>query len=213
MSGEKRETTRNWPKKIGRQRLKHTESPLLFYSNLHKLMSRWNGETPHCWSPRRDVWSYKQGSGCTRHWPPPITANANVCTEDDWWSELMCKRKKKKHCYAFIVNSIQHILKQLLLSLCFFLWFFRRKQPASLLHCTCLSYGFISILTKGQLLICLANQVNQTPANKLAVADVELISFVEFPCSVIAGQIAIEQAGRMSSGRGFTFSRKQSLCG
>lgn len=57
----------------------------------------------------------------------------------------------------------------------------------------CLSYGFISILTMGQLLICLANQVNQTSANRLAVADVALICLVEFPRKVTVGQIVIEQ--------------------
>lgn len=57
----------------------------------------------------------------------------------------------------------------------------------------CRSYGFISTSTKEQVLICFANQVNQTSANRLAVADVELICFVEFPCQVIAWQIVIEQ--------------------
>lgn len=104
---------------------------------------------------------------------------------------------RKLHC-AFNKHSIQHFNKEFNTNIASVYSFpplivqTKAVNVSSALY-LCLSYSFISVLTWGRLLICLANQVNQTSANRLQVADVELICFAEFPCSAIAWQIVIEQ--------------------
>lgn len=90
-------------------------------------------------------------------------------------------------------NTLTKSFTQQLFLFVFFPLVIQSKEVNVVSALYCRSYGFISTSTKEQLLICFANQVNQTSANRLAVADVELICFVEFPCQVIAWQIVIEQ--------------------